>query len=968
MALRRFPRMNVASVSHLLVMAVIACLPLTARAAVEGGAGGQKWTIDTLPNGLRVIYAPMPTSPTTHVRVLYKVGSRDERPDRQGFAHMFEHMMFRGSAHVKSEEHMKLIGLVGGSSNAYTSFDQTVYVQTLPATYTELALWLEADRMASFKVSPEIFTTERDVVNEEYRMRINQPYGTMFDLLMPVIFTKHPYQWTPIGKMEHLRQAKAAELQEFFNKYYVPHNAILVVAGNIDVEKTREQVQKYFGWIPAATDVRVNGQAQVNINDNRVTGQAQLKIETGIQRNIPQEPPQTEPRRLEVKMPVPLARVLVVMRMPPRKSDDIDPLNLLMTILGDGRSSRLSRALVTNETPLAVSADALAWAMEDTGLVGAMATVLGGKDPAEVERILRQQIAALREKPVTAEELEKVKQQYRMDIAQRFETAEKVASVLGDELFTRDNLERITTARERLEAYTPADLLRVAQQYLDLGGSTTMVVTPGQAPALPPATAPAAADQAAAAPPAAPAPNAPDVKFPENYPTQPPISGKVPDATFEKGTETTVSMPGAAAPVRLIVMQDARTPTINFFLTLRQGGHAEPVGKEGVAGLTAAMVRRGPTGKTFDQFNEELESRAISVEVGDGGDHTRVSGSCLKEQFPHALNAARQILLTPAFDPAEFEKLKNSALSSLRLSLDQPQTLAGRQLTRTLFGQSPLGRLTTIQSLESITLDDVKTYFNTIYRVDNAILMISGDIAVPDGQRAGETFIAGLPIGNLPKVTYDLGAPPTGRRVFLIDRPASKQSAIQMGVRAYSIQSDEKFAGSLTSQMLSSGIDSRLGRYVRAEKGYVYGVTGIFSPNRHAGTFVGRTDTKFETTTDTVEAMFKVFSELKTAPVPEKELADAKFRVAGQLLMSMETISEQAVQRVNGILNGYPIDYYDKYAQRISQVTADEIKTVMNKYVKEDQMAIVVVGPAETLKPQLEKLGPVVVVPREAGE
>src|SRR5688572_26082156 len=181
---------------------------------------------ETLPNGLRVIYSPLRQAPVVHVRVLYHVGSRDERPDRQGFAHLFEHMMFRGSAHVKPEEHMKLIGVVGGNSIAFTIFDQTVYVNTVPANHTEMALYLEADRMASFKVDENIYKTERKVVGEEWRIRQNRPYGTLGEDLAAAMFTKHSYRWTPIGNMEHLRQAEVAELQDFFNTYYVPNNEI----------------------------------------------------------------------------------------------------------------------------------------------------------------------------------------------------------------------------------------------------------------------------------------------------------------------------------------------------------------------------------------------------------------------------------------------------------------------------------------------------------------------------------------------------------------------------------------------------------------------------------------------------------------------------------------------------------------------------------------------------------------------
>src|SRR5438309_7284856 len=163
---------------------------------------------------------------------------------------MFEHMMFRGSAHVPPEEHMKLIGMVGGISNAFTSFDQTVYVNTIPSNHLEMALYLEADRMASFKVSEDIYKTERKVVAEEWRMGQNRPYGTLYRDLFASLFTKHSYQWTPIGNMEHLKAAAVNELQEFFNTYYLPNNAVLVIAGDFEPDAAKAMVKKYYGWIP----------------------------------------------------------------------------------------------------------------------------------------------------------------------------------------------------------------------------------------------------------------------------------------------------------------------------------------------------------------------------------------------------------------------------------------------------------------------------------------------------------------------------------------------------------------------------------------------------------------------------------------------------------------------------------------------------------------------------------------------
>src|SRR5215208_1183310 len=246
---------------HSLVALILAAF-LPARAARAGNPEKIQFTEETLDNGLHVIYAPLRQAPVVHVRVLYHVGSRDERPDRQGFAHLFEHMMFRGSAHVKPEEHMKLIGVVGGNSNAFTSFDQTVYVNTIPSNHTEMALYLEADRMASFKVNENIYKTERKVVGEEWRIRQNRPYGTLGEDLAAAMFTRHSYRWTPIGNMQHLQQAEVAELQDFFNTYYVPNNATLIVAGDIDIPRTKEWVQKYYGWIPRGGDVPRNMPAE----------------------------------------------------------------------------------------------------------------------------------------------------------------------------------------------------------------------------------------------------------------------------------------------------------------------------------------------------------------------------------------------------------------------------------------------------------------------------------------------------------------------------------------------------------------------------------------------------------------------------------------------------------------------------------------------------------------------------------
>ena len=886
---------------------------------------------ETLPNGLKVIYSPLRQAPVVHVRVIYHVGSRDERPDRQGFAHMFEHMMFRGSAHVKPEEHMKLIGVVGGNSNAFTSFDQTAYVNTIPSNHLEMALYLEADRMASFKVNEEIYKTERKVVAEEWRIRQNRPYGTQYEDFLKTQFTKHSYRWTPIGDMDHLKAAEVAELQDFFNTYYLPNNATLVIAGDIDIAKTKQLVQKYYGWIPAGPVPK---------------------------RDIAPEPSQTEPRRVTVDYRVPLPAVMIGWHLPPYPSDDHYPLSLLSTILSGGRSGRLDRKLVYGDDPQAVGVSAMHMQLEDHGIFAVSATVMQGKDAEAVEKTLMAEVAAVLDKGVTQEELDKARTQTRVDVIRGRQTADSLAGQLGEEELFGGDANRVNTYLDKLAAVTPEQIRDVAQRYLTPTRATTMQVKPDP---LGKAAQAAKAEQTANAPVKASEPIKPrEVTFPSDWPERPVIAKVQASPEFQKGTESVIN------GVKVIVMPDPRLPLVNWSVTMRRGSHSDPKGKEGLAELTGDMLRRGAGGVSFAELNQDLESRGITLEVSDGGDYTRLGGSSTTEQLDHGFKRTRDVLLTPAFPTDEFEKLKQQTIESLVLSLDTPSVVAGEDLSAALYGDSPLGRSASPGSVKAITLDDVKRFYKTFFRPNDAIVVISGAVTVEKGQALAKALTDGWESGDAPAVVYDLLKPAAKRKIILVDKPGAKQSVLRMGILAYTIASDEKFPGSVAGQILTAGIDSRLGRYVRAERGLAYGVHGVFQPGRHAGAFVAGTDTAVESTADAALAIFKVLNDMRSAPVTDAELAEAQSRVAGGMVMGMQTIGQQAGYRVDGILNNYPIDYYDTYPQRIGAVTTPQVQDVMKKYVKDGEMAIVVVAPAEAVKPQLEKLGEVEVVPMPA--
>ena len=453
-----------------------------------------------------------------------------------------------------------------------------------------------------------------------------------------------------------------------------------------------------------------------------------------------------------------------------------------------------------------------------------------------------------------------------------------------------------------------------------------------------------------------------DVKFPGDWPAEPMLAKPQASATFKKGTESKVN------GVKVIVLSDPRLPLVNWSLTTRRGSHSDPAGKDGLASIAGDMMRRGAAGRSFEQLNLDLESRGINIEVGDGGDYTRLSGSSTTDQLDYAIERTREVLLQPEFPQEQFDKLKEQTINRLTLSREDPRSVAGMDLSLALYGDTVLGRSPTPETVSAITLDDVKSFYRTQIRPEDAILIVAGDVTEERGRALAQKLLDGWkPEGAAPqKPDYTLPPAPTKRKIILVDRPGGKQATIRMGIRAYDIHTDEKYAGSVASQILTAGIDSRLGRYVRAEKGLAYGVSGTFSPGRQAGAFTGSTDTAVETAGAAVEAMWKVFDDMRRENVEQKELAEAQMRVAGNMVMGMQTIQQQAGYRVDAILNDYPIDYYDVYPQKIAQVTQDQIRQVMNKYVKDDQMVVVVVAPAEAVRGQLEKLGDVEVVPMPA--
>ena len=418
---------------------VVAVLSYSFAASAAVRPPKLQYETSTLSNGLTVIYSEDHSTPIVHLQLWYHVGSKNEKSGRTGFAHLFEHMMFKGSQNVEPESHTSLISGVGGQANAYTTDDETVFWETLPAHYLPMALWLEADRMASLRINRDTFVNEREVVKEERRMRVdNQPYGRLNEIIYDQAFTTHPYKHSTIGSMEDLEAASIDDVRDFYSTYYVPANATLVLVGDFETAQAKQLVEQYFGRVP--------------------------KAERPVPRDIPQEPPHTKERSVRLETPWPLPAVVVAHHITYDGHPDSYPLHIASKVLSDGQSSRIYQKLVY-ERQLAVAAFGGANLIEHPNLFYAVAIVQPGQKPEDAVNALIAELDKLKADPITDRELQRTKNQFARDYILNRESNQQKATQLAHAAVIHG---QITTADGEFDIFqkiTAADVQRVARTY-----------------------------------------------------------------------------------------------------------------------------------------------------------------------------------------------------------------------------------------------------------------------------------------------------------------------------------------------------------------------------------------------------------------------------------------------------------------------------------------------------------------------
>jgi len=882
-----------------------------------------------LGNGLNVITLEDFSCPIVTVQVWYGVGSKNEKSDRQGYAHMFEHMMFKGTDVVGPKDHFQLITKTGGTLNAYTSFDKTVYHETLPVSQIELALWLEAERMAFLKIDQQAFDTERNVVIEELRMGENEPYGTLYKKLAAEVFTVHPYRWTPIGSIACLRATSVADLRAFWQQYYVPNNATLIVVGAIKHDEAVKLAHRYFGWIqkrPAPPQV------------------------------TKREPMPEKPRTIIIDDEnAPAGMAGYIFRTVPAGDKDESALDFLAEILGGSKSSRLYRDLVA-EKQLAVQASAMTWNLQQDGVFMVGAVQAPGTDANAILSRIKDSIERIQNDSVTAEELETARNQKLYSIVTDNLTIDSKASVLGNAAVIVGDLNYANTMLDKMQTVTVADIQRVAKTYLQFNRRLEVTVKEN--------TKPATKDDenapiTAAPETQAPAPGRTDEKRPAAFPAKAPIAK--PQAPNVSLAYTENRLKNGA---RVLVVSNHETPFVTVKLGLSNGATTE--NKIGTANLALQMLTRGTKSRTEKELSQELSRHAISLGGSAEMDYSQVNMACLTEHLDKGMKLLADVVINPVFDAGEFEKLQRQTLTSLQIDEQNPEYLADKEFSLRLYGQHRYAHTIVGESndIQKLTPEDLKKWWSHNARSEDAVLIFAGDIQVDTAIALAMKYLGDWkspdchftgPVADFPKEDKT--------QIWLVDNPGSAQTQIRIGCRSITRKDQpDYFISRIVSNYFGGSFHSWVNETLRVEKGLTYGASAQYEAQQLAGQFVISTFTKNESAGLTVQTILDLIQQLREKQPTSEELDLAKDYITGSFLRRRET--PQQIADDLWLLESERLDkdYFDKLLKGVTATNAADCIKLTDKTILPGKLVIVVVGDAAKIKPDLEKIATVKVV------
>ncbi len=865
----------------------------------------QKFVLD---NGLTLIVHEDHKAPIVAVNVWYHVGSKNEKLGRTGFAHLFEHLMFNGSEHY-NDDYFKVLEPLGATDlNGTTNEDRTNYFQNVPTPALDVALWMESDRMGHLlgAIDQAKLDEQRGVVQNEKRQGENQPYGRAWITIAENTYPKgHPYSWSVIGSMEDLDAASLEDVHEWFKTYYGAANAVIAVAGDIDAQTAKRQVEKYFGDIPSGPPVTKH--------------EAWVSKRSGSHRQIMQDR-------------VPHARIYKVWNVPEWGTADAVYLDLVTDVLASGKTSRLYKRLVYDDQ-IATTVNAFI----DLREIGSQVYIIGTARPdaelADVERAIDEELARLLAEGPTPQEMRRVKTQYRANFIRGIERIGGFggkSDVLAANQVYGGTPDFYKTTLARVAGATAADLKGAAQRWLS-DGVYNLEVHP----------------------------------FPE-YKTlatdadrsELPDAGEPPAARFPDLQRATLSN-----GLKVILAERHAVPTVTFRLLVDAGYAADQHGVPGTASLALTMLDEGTKKRSALEISEELQMLGASLGTFSDLDQSIVSLSALKENLDASLDIFADVILNPAFPEADFQRLKKQRLAQIQQEKASPIAVALRIFPGLLYGAghaygNPATGSGTEASVQGMTREDMRTFHQTWFKPNNATLVVVGDATMAELQPKLERLFKDWRSGGVPEKNLAQVAQKPGQEVYIMNRPGAIQSVILAAHVAPPKANPDEIAIETMNTILGGDFTARINMNLREGKHWSYGAGSLFWDARGQRPFIVYAPVQSD---KTKESMQEIASELngitsdRPATPDELDLAvkSQTLTLPGQWETNNAVINSIAEM----VRFGYPDDHFDTYAGKIRSLNLSQVQAAAEKTLHPDKVVWVVVGDKEQIEPAIRELG-----------
>lgn len=887
----------------------------------------------TLDNGLRVIVHTDRKAPIVAVNIWYHVGSKDEQPGKTGFAHLFEHLMFQGTENYR-DEYFKPFELVGATDiNGTTNSDRTNYFANVPTTAVDTALWMASDAMGHFlgAVDQAALDEQRGVVQNEKRQGENQPYGQAWERLLTATYPEgHPYHHSTIGSMADLNAATLDDVRWWFRSWYGPNNAVLVLAGDIDLATAKDKVTRFFGDIPAGPTMAQPAVAVVK---------------------------RTEATREEMTDRVAQARIYKVWTVPQFGTSDFTHLEMLAHVLGGSAASRLDTRLVHGEK-LADSVGAFAMGQQLSGGVMITADVKAGVDPKRVEAIIDEEIAALVDKGPTARELARTKTVRRAGLVRQIERIGGFggkADVLAEcAVFTGDP----GCFRTEMKIVDDADietLREVGRRWLTTG-SHTLVIAPGD-------RVPTPDDK----------PTAPHVVAPDVAKADPTFGIVESDVDRSKGPPVTERFPDLKFPalqrdqldngLKLILARREGLPLVQMSMEFGGGFSADAGRKLGTSSFAMTMMDEGAGERSALEFASAAEGLGASIGSSASLDSASVTLSSLNDQLEPSLALYADTILRPRFEAAEIERVRAQWLAQIAQEKTRPNSLALRLLPPLMYGTDhaygiPFTGSGTETSVASLTRKDLADFHRDWLRPDNATLIIVGDTTFEQIKplleaRFGAWKAPAAPLAKLDRRTVDL---PDGQRVYLVDQPGATQANILIGQVVPPTADRQSLAFDLANGVFGGAFTSRINMNLREDKSWSYGASASASNTIGQRPWISFAPVQIDRTADAITEIRRELKEfLGDKPATGEEIAKLRAIRVRSLPGAFETGASVLTTIASMVRYDRPDNYVQTLKQQIESTTDAQVNRAA-QWLKPDSMTWVIVGALDTIEAPVRAL------------